>query len=106
MVLNLFLLETFLTGRVVRLTIFEIHVRFFIILNHSQLFYLMLEIKYVAVLSWKISGEFHPDTGRCRMSIFYRIVLSGSGTSLLINHECIEGPVTQTVQFFLQHFHF
>ena len=42
----------------------------------------MLEIKYVTVLSWKISGEFHPDSAGCLYFTGCRILLSGSGTSL------------------------
>ena len=54
-------------------------------LSHSQVFHLMFVIKYVTVLSGKYPANFTriPDSAGCLHFTGYRIVLSGSGTSLL-----------------------
>ena len=54
-------------------------------LSHSQGFHLMFVIKYVTVLSGKYPANFTwiPDGAGCLHFIGYRIVLSGSGTSLI-----------------------
>ena len=54
-------------------------------LSHSQVFHLMFVIKYVTVLSGKYPANFTriPDSARCLHFTGYRIVLSGSGTSLI-----------------------
>ena len=53
-------------------------------LSHSQVFHLMFVIKYVTVLSGKYPANFTriPDSAGCLHFTGYRIVLSGSGTSL------------------------
>ena len=53
-------------------------------LSHSQVFHLMFVIKYVTVLSGKYPANFTriPDSTGCPHFTGYRIVLSGSGTSL------------------------
>ena len=55
-------------------------------LSHSQVFHLMFVIKYVTVLSGKYPANFTriPDSAGCLHFTGYRIVLSGSGTSLLV----------------------
>ena len=54
-------------------------------LSHSQVFHLMFLIKYVTLLSGKYPANFTriPDSAGCLHFTEYRIVLSGSGTSLL-----------------------
>ena len=54
-------------------------------LSHSQVFHLMFVIKYVTVLSGKYPANFTriPDSAGCLHFTGYRIVLSGSGTSLI-----------------------
>ena len=53
-------------------------------LSHSQVFHLMFVIKYVTVLSGKYPANFTriPDSAGRLHFAGYRIVLSGSGTSL------------------------
>ena len=53
-------------------------------LSRSQVFHLMFVIKNVAVLSGKYLANFTriPDSAGCLHFTGYRIVLSGSGTSL------------------------
>ena len=54
-------------------------------LSHSQVFHLMFVTKYVTVLSGKYPANFAriPDGAGCLHFTGYRIVLSGSGTSLM-----------------------
>ena len=54
-------------------------------LSHSQVFHLMFVIKYVTVLSGKYLANFTriPGSAGCLHFTGYRMVLSGSGTSLL-----------------------
>ena len=53
-------------------------------LSHSQVFHLMFVIKFVTVLSGKYPANFTriPDSAGCLHFPGYRIVLSGSDTSL------------------------
>ena len=55
-------------------------------LSHSQAFHLMFVIKYVTVPSGKYPPKFTriPDSAGCLHFTGYRIVLSGSGTSLYL----------------------
>ena len=55
-------------------------------LSHSQVFHLMFVIKYVTVLSGKYPANFTriPDSAGCLHFTRYRIVLSRSGTSLVV----------------------
>ena len=55
-------------------------------LSHSQVFHLMFVIKYITVLSGKYPVNFTriPDSAGCLHFTGYRIVLSGSGTSLKV----------------------
>ena len=55
-------------------------------LSHSHVFHLMFVINYVTVLSGKYPANFTriPDSTGCLHFTGYRIVLSGSGTSLVL----------------------
>ena len=57
-------------------------------LSHSHVFHLMFVINYVTVLSGKYPANFTriPDCTGCLHFTGYRIVLSGSGTSLVPSH--------------------
>ena len=57
-------------------------------LSHSQVLHLMFVIKYVTVLSGKYPANFTriPDSAGCLHFTGYRIVLSGSDTSLIMDH--------------------
>ena len=65
-------------------------------LSHSQVFHLMFVIKYVTVLSGKYPANFTriPDSAGCLHFVGYRIVLSGSGTSLV---QCIPLSLAQSL---------
>ena len=57
-------------------------------LSHSQVLHLMFVVKYVTVLSGKYPANFTriPDSAGCLHFTGYRIVLSGSDTSLIMDH--------------------
>ena len=64
-------------------------------LSHSQVFHLIFVIKYVTVLSGKYPANFTriPDSAGRLHFTGYRIVLSRSGTSLLLIYLCMNEEI-------------